>query len=97
MEGPPGAGLGGLSSYPLQEGVMIMKRDMELVRKIILKLEDQPTGFTKDFSIDGYSEEQIRYHNSILLEAGWVRGFDVTNLSSSGPEGIATGINVERT
>jgi hypothetical protein len=82
---------------PLQEGMMIMKRDMELVRKIILKLEDQPTGFTKDFSIDGYSEEQIRYHNSILLEAGWVRGFDVTNLSSSGPEGIATGINVERT
>ena len=48
---------------------MIVKREMELVRKIILKLEDSPTGFTKHLSIDGYSEEQIRYHNSILLEA----------------------------
>jgi Hypothetical protein (DUF2513) len=68
-----------------------VKRDMELVRKIVLKLEDSPTSFTKNLSIDGYSEEQIRYHNALLLEAGWIRGYYLTN-KLVGPEAIATGL-----
>ena len=41
-----------------------MKRDLDLIRKLVLAIEDNPTGFvTDDVHIDGYSEEQIGYHS----------------------------------
>ena len=48
-----------------------MKRDMNLVRKIILALEDSPAGFApKDFEVDGHNKEEIGYHIYIMMEAG---------------------------
>lgn len=50
-----------------------MKRDMDLVRKILMALEDNPTGYFKDeMTIDGYTEEDVGYHCYLLLQAGLV-------------------------
>ena len=59
-----------------------MKRDMDLARDLLLYIESQPQcngshwiQFTPDsFAACGKSPEEIRYHLSLLVEAGFIRG-----------------------
>lgn len=53
-----------------------MKRDMELIRKIILEVEkfdDNPT----DLKIENYNEQEIGHHVYLLKQAGLVDGIDL--------------------
>lgn len=53
-----------------------MKRDMELVRKILFKIEDTVDNVAEyDLTIDGYSMEQIAYHCAILEEGGYIHAY----------------------
>ncbi len=65
-----------------------MKRDMDLVRAILLAAEESPTGFAHDAceKIVGYTPAQIGYHVHLMMQAGLVNGVDVTHMESSGPE-----------
>jgi len=48
-----------------------MKRDMELVRKLLMELSDSE--FYSDMGlprIDGYNEDTIRHHSLIMRDAG---------------------------
>ena len=48
-----------------------MKRDPDLIRKIILAVEDLPTGLVLDkIKIDGYTREQIGYHSYLIVDSG---------------------------
>ena len=50
-----------------------MKRDMDLVRKILLEIEEQYVSSSIiDLKIEGYDSETIAYHCKILYEAGYV-------------------------
>lgn len=57
-----------------------VKRDMDLIRDILLKVEEDPSmnGFTfktydtKDF--EGHSEPEIIYHINLLFEVGFIDG-----------------------
>ena len=63
-----------------------MKRDMDLVRKILLALEEQESGFAEHkFKVEGYSEDEVGYHVLLLMEAGLVHGVDMTHLGSKNP------------
>ena len=55
-----------------------MKRDMELVREILLSLEESPRNTT----IEGYSKEEVNYHVALLIEAGLIDGFVSKNVLS---------------
>lgn len=64
-----------------------MKRDMELVRKLVLELENAPSGFAPhDLQFEGYTSEQVNYHSYLIIQAGFAHGSDTTHLGSSGPE-----------
>lgn len=68
-----------------------MKRDMELVRKIVLAIEDSPTGYApQGLRFDGYTPDQIGYHAYLMIQAGLAEGVDVTSTSSTSPESILT-------
>jgi hypothetical protein len=71
-----------------------MKRDMELIRKLVLKLEDAPTGYAPDdFNVDSeYTPEQIGYHSYLMIQAGLATGSDVTTIGSAGPIGMVTSL-----
>lgn len=59
-----------------------MKRDMELVRTILLKLEEIPLEEMSTFlEIDGYDQQTISFHVMLLDEAGLVRGTDASGFS----------------
>ncbi len=56
-----------------------MKRDMNLIRQIVLDLEKRDFGTTSDdIVIEGYTEYQITYHCELLFDVGYVVGYDVS-------------------
>ena len=66
-----------------------MKLDMDLVRKILIALEVHPHGFYNQFlKIEGYSDEQIGYHITLMEEAGLLVAIDATSMGSESPEAM---------
>ena len=53
-----------------------MKRDMDLVRLILLKIEeDYVSTALYNIEVDGYDKETIAYHCKILHEAGFISDY----------------------
>lgn len=70
-----------------------MKRDMDLVRKIVFRLEESTSGFApSELGVDGYTPDQVGYHCYLMLQAGLITGIDVTDESSVGPQVEPTGL-----
>ena len=73
-----------------------MKRDMDLVRKILLQCEKQESGFPPEkLEIEGYSDAQIGYHVHLMGEAGLLHIVDRTHMQSEAPEAIPLGMTWE--
>jgi hypothetical protein len=69
---------------------------MELVRKMVLALEDAP-GFANDVKVDGdYSAEQVAYHAYFLVDGGLAKGLVTTHINSSGPSRDHSASNLAR-
>ena len=63
-----------------------MKRYMDLIRKMVLAVEDAPTGFAPNpLKIEGYTEEQVGYHAYLMVDHGLAEGTRVTALDSTSP------------
>ncbi len=58
-----------------------MKRDMELARLILMRMEEQEK-YYDDISceFEGYSEEQVHYHIMLLNEAGLLVAIDASSM-----------------
>jgi hypothetical protein len=68
-----------------------VKRDLELIRKIVLIVENAPTGWAPQrLEVEGYTEAQIGYHAYLLVDAGLAKGHDTTTMGSDGPEAMIT-------
>ena len=64
-----------------------MKRDLDLIRKILLEVEscDDPGGIRDSMGINikGYSTALTNYHVGLVIDAGWVTGTSLNTLESS--------------
>lgn len=66
-----------------------MKRDMDLVRLILMAIEEETQGFSpSDLTFEGFTQEQVGYHIYIMGQAELLEVADATTLGSSGPEAI---------
>jgi len=64
----------------------IMKRDMDLIRKILLEVESDVHGFApQKIEIDNYTQEEIGYHIHLLGEAGLAEVINMTFDQSDSP------------
>lgn len=67
-----------------------MKRDMDLIRKILLKVEeyigDDPI---QNIQIEGHTEEDIAYNIYLLENAGLIEGKTLFGMDSVKPAGYA--------
>lgn len=62
-----------------------MKRDMNLIREILLRLEsDRLTALSEP--IRDWSIEQVKYHKSMILDAKLARGKDLSRFVPDGDE-----------
>ncbi len=59
-----------------------MKRDMDLIRKILFEIEKWPlNGGGSNLEIQEYSTEEVTYHVMLLVEAGLIKAYDVSSMS----------------
>ncbi|MGB2985731.1 MAG: DUF2513 domain-containing protein [Phycisphaerae bacterium] len=66
-----------------------MKRNMDLVRKILLVLEEHEHGFApKKLQIEGHSNEEVAFHVHLMGEAGLLEVYDDTSFDGTSPEAI---------
>jgi hypothetical protein len=65
-----------------------MKRDMELVRKILFQAESGANGFCPAIRVEGYDESQIGYHCYLIVTMGFAIGESTTG--DTGPNGRMT-------
>ena len=73
-----------------------MKRDMELIRAILLEVEKSEYGYFRDkLKINGYTEEEIGYHSYLIIEAGLADGPNCTVMGSKSPEAEVTSLTWE--
>jgi hypothetical protein len=64
-----------------------MKRDMDLIRTILQKVEscEDPWGLHETLDIEGYNQNEISYHIKLLHEAGLLNAQEVSEM---GPDGF---------
>jgi len=78
-------------SYSIIKADVTMKRNMDLIRDILLKVESDEHGFYRDnLNIEGYTQEEIGYHIVLLGEAGLAHVAEVTAHGDKSPAGIIT-------
>lgn len=66
-----------------------MKRDMDLVRKILLAMNDHEHGFVmEELEVGGYTQEQVGYHCFLLYEAGLIQASDVSTDDTPSPSAL---------
>jgi hypothetical protein len=54
-----------------------MKRDMELVRKILFEIEETVDNTAEyNLTIEGYIMEQVAYHCALLFEGGYIHDYE---------------------
>jgi hypothetical protein len=67
-----------------------MKRDMDLIRKILFACEAHACGFAPHpLQVEGYDNETIGFHVLLMVEAGLLEGTDVTTMADSSPAYLA--------
>lgn len=70
-----------------------MKRDMDLIRAILLACEAHEHGRApRELQIEGYTDEQIGFHVHLMGEAGLLRTTDVTHTGSTSPSAMPIAI-----
>jgi hypothetical protein len=69
-----------------------VKRDMDLAREILFKIEESPDfGRPVEISIEGREEVEINYHVMLLHQAGLITGVGTSGFGDT-DEWIATGM-----
>ena len=62
-----------------------MKRDMDLIRQILLQVEARPTAASIDLvDIPGHEQEEISYHVKLLSDAGYLEAHDLRTMAPDG-------------
>lgn len=64
-----------------------MKRDMELIRKLLLVIEDHPEAYAPDsIEVPDYQEDIVNYHLRLLLDAGLIEGRETMIMGQQYPK-----------
>ncbi|MDD5761177.1 MAG: DUF2513 domain-containing protein [bacterium] len=70
-----------------------MKRDLELIRKMVLAIEASHSGWApNNFEFEGYTEAQVGYHAYLLINAGLAKGVDASSMGSESPKGFISSL-----
>jgi hypothetical protein len=73
-----------------------MKRDMDLVRQILMVCETAPGGYAPDdLRVEGYTDEQIGYHVMLMVQAGLMEGGDRPGQNPTSPTWRANNLTWE--
>jgi len=69
-----------------------MKRDFDLVRKILIDMEGCESGYVGNLEIEGYTEDQILHHVYLMGQANLLEIADITSIGSESPQALPLSI-----
>jgi hypothetical protein len=73
-----------------------MKRDLDLVRSILITMEANEGGFfARTPVIEGYTEEEVGYHVYLMGQAGLITAAETTAMGCGSPSAIPMSITWE--
>lgn len=72
-----------------------MKRDMDLIRRLLLDLEKTPPGEEPVFNTGEFPQELVGYHKHLLVEAGLAEGAPIESFGNSPPSAFLTHLTWE--
>lgn len=58
-----------------------MKRDIELIRNIMLRMEQMSPRSNFNYQFEGFTEEDVHYHIYLLSDAGLIEATDASSMS----------------
>jgi hypothetical protein len=65
-----------------------MKRDMEIIRAILLEINNHKEATLSEVKLEEFSDEQVAYHVNLLAEADYITGYSSQALTQNVPEWI---------
>ena len=71
-------------------GPKAVKRDMDLVRDILLQVEQSGDVSKLEIEVDDIDKTVFGYHQHIIIDAGLAEGVDQTNLGHTNPQARIT-------
>lgn len=60
-----------------------MKRDLDLIRKIMLAAEAMPTSWFMDVEVPDVPEDRLKYHKYLILQEGFAEGEEESPMGTS--------------
>ena len=72
-----------------------MKRDWNLIRKILLAAADKPPGQRFNPKFEGYGQEEVGHHSHYIVNEGLARGCDVQNNGNFTPQRLITSLTFD--
>lgn len=67
-----------------------MKRDLDLIRKMVLAIESAESGWAPELSFEAYTPCQVGYHAYLLVDAGLAKGVDNSAHGGQAPSAVIT-------
>jgi hypothetical protein len=69
----------------IKEEIFIMKRDMNLIRELLLLVEESKVElWVSNLEIDGYTDEEIAYNGYLMIDGGLAEGRQTTENDGMG-------------
>jgi hypothetical protein len=65
-----------------------MKRDMDLIREILMQMADHDHGNPPKLEISGHTDEEVGFHIWLMADAGLIKAIDVTVHGEKSPSAI---------
>lgn len=73
-----------------------MHRDDNLLRQLMLDLEQASTCVTKSHIVKGFTQEQVGYHLALILKSGFAEGIGPAYLSDGSDPTIPSAVIIKR-
>src|SRR5690348_16306862 len=74
----------------------IMRRDDDLIRRLMLDLEQVTRPIGQAHQVPGYTQDQVAYHLALILRAGMAEGLEPRYASTGGDPTIPAVVLVKR-
>ncbi len=73
------------SGVAVKEEIFVMKRDMNLIRELLLQLEEAPAEvYVSNLEVAGYSYEEIAYNAYLMIDGGLAEGRQSKEINQMG-------------
>jgi hypothetical protein len=73
-----------------------MQRDNDLIRRLMIDLEDANTFVNDSHQVEGYTRDQVAYHLTLIIKSGYAEGHEPRYSSTGSDPTVPSAVGVKR-